>query len=163
MKQIFIRGMDFRTAEGKQVLFNGINVVCKDKEQGYFFPDLEHSFQAFQRKGFNLIRLGIFWDGVEPKPGEYDIEYLDKVKDAILLAEKYGLYVMLDMHQDLFARKYADGAPDWATLDEGAYHPEGCSMWYDAYLQSEAIIRAAVMSVQVSVKPSETLTVVIRG
>lgn len=143
MKQIFIQGMNFQTEDGKQVLFNGINVVCKDKAQGYFFPDLEQSFQTFQMKGFNLIRLGIFWDGVEPQPGEYDMEYLDKVKDTILLAEKYGLYVMLDMHQDLFARKYADGAPDWATLDEGAYHPEGCNMWYDAYLQSEAIIRAA--------------------
>lgn len=143
MEQIFINGMKFQTAEGKQVLFNGINVVCKDKGQGYIFLDLEKSFQAFQRMGFNLIRFGIFWDGVEPQPGEYDMEYLDKVKEAVLLAEKYGLYVMVDMHQDLFARKFIDGAPDWATLDEGAYHPEGCTMWYEAYLQSDAIIKAA--------------------
>lgn len=111
MRQIFINGMDFQTTDGKQVLFNGINVVCKDAEMGYFFPDLEKSFQAFQKKGFNLIRFGIFWDGVEPQPGQYDMEYLDKVKEAILLAEKYEMYVMVDMHQDLFARKYADGAP----------------------------------------------------
>ncbi len=143
MKQVYIKGMNFQTDDGKQVLFNGINVVCKDKAQGYFYPDLEKSFRAFRSMGFNLIRFGIFWDGVEPQPGKYDIEYLAKVKEAIILAEKYGLYVMLDMHQDLFARKYADGAPDWATLDEGAYHPEGCTMWYDAYLQSEAIIKAA--------------------
>lgn len=143
MEQIFINGMDFQNSDGKQVLFNGINVVCKDAGMGYFFPNLEKSFQAFQKKGFNLIRFGIFWDGVEPQPGQYDMEYLNQVKEAVLLAEKYGMYVMVDMHQDLFARKYADGAPDWATLDEGAYHPEGCNMWYDAYLQSEAIIRAA--------------------
>lgn len=143
MEQIFMNGMKFQTSDGKQVLFNGINVVCKDKAQGYFFPDLEKSFRAFRKMGFNLIRFGIFWDGVEPQPGEYDIEYLDKVKEAILLAEKYGLYVMVDMHQDLFARKFIDGAPDWATLDEGAYHPEGCTMWYEAYLQSDAIINAA--------------------
>lgn len=143
MERIFIKGMNFQTDDGKQVLFNGINVVCKDAAQGYFFPDLEKSFRAFWKMGFNLIRFGIFWDGVEPQPGKYDMEYLAKVKEAIMLAEKYGLYVMVDMHQDLFARKYADGAPDWATLDEGAYHPEGCTMWYDAYLQSEAIIKAA--------------------
>lgn len=143
MERIHINGMNFQTAEGKQVLFNGINVVCKDKEQGYFFPDLEESFRAFRKMGFNLIRFGIFWDGVEPEPGKYDMEYLDQVKDAVLLAEKYGLYVMIDMHQDLFARKFIDGAPDWATLDEGAYHPEGCTMWYEAYLQSDAIIKAA--------------------
>ena len=143
MKRIYIKGMNFQTEDGKQVLFNGINVVCKEKAQGYFFPDLEKKFLAFRNMGFNLIRFGIFWDGVEPQPGKYDMEYLAKVKEAITLAEKYGLYVMVDMHQDLFARKYADGAPDWATLDEGAYHPEGCTMWYDAYLQSEAIIKAA--------------------
>lgn len=143
MEQIYINDMDFQTADGKQVLFNGINVVCKNKEQGYFFPNLEKSFQAFRKMGFNLIRFGIFWDGVEPQPGKYDMEYLDQVKEAVLLAERYGLYVMVDMHQDLFARKFIDGAPDWATLDEGAYHPEGCTMWYEAYLQSDAIIKAA--------------------
>lgn len=143
MNQILIDGMNFRTSDGKQVLFNGINVVCKDQAQGYFFPNLEKSFKEFRKMGFNLIRFGIFWDGAEPQPGIYDIDYLKKVKDAVLLAAKYDLYVMIDMHQDLFARKYADGAPDWATLDENACHPEGCTMWYDAYLQSEAIIRAS--------------------
>ncbi len=142
MEQIFLDGMNFRTSKGTQILFNGINVVCKDKGQGYFFPDLETSFQAFQRMGFNLIRFGIFWDGVEPGPGQYDMNYLEKVKEAVTLAEMYGLYVLMDMHQDLFARKYADGAPDWATLDAGAYHPENCTMWYEAYLQSDAIIQA---------------------
>ena len=143
MQQIFIKGTKFQTSDGKLVLLNGINVVCKDKKQGYMFPDLEKAFRSFHRMGFNLIRFGIFWDGVEPQPGIYDMEYLKKVKDAIQLAGRYDLYVMVDMHQDLFAQKYADGAPDWATLDEGAYHPEGCTMWYDAYLQSEAIIKAA--------------------
>ena len=143
MERILIKGMNFQTSDGKQVLFNGINVVCKDRAQGYIFPDLDKSFRAFERMGFNLIRFGIFWDGVEPEPGKYDMDYLSRVRDAIGLAEKYGLYVIVDMHQDLFARKFMDGAPDWATLDEGAYHPEGCTMWYDAYLQSEAIIRAA--------------------
>lgn len=54
-----------------------------------------------------------------------------------------GIYVFLDMHQDLFSAKFIDGAPVWATLDEGLYHPENCSIWYDAYLKSPAIIKAA--------------------
>ena len=143
MEQITIRGMNFQTSDGRQILLNGINVVCKDKKLGYLFPNLEKSFRSFHEMGFNLIRFGIFWDGVEPQPGVYDMEYLKRVKDTIKLARKYDLYVMVDMHQDLFAQKYADGAPDWAALDEGAYHPAGCTMWYDAYLQSEAIIKAA--------------------
>ena len=120
MEQITIRGMNFQTSDGRQILLNGINVVCKDKKLGYLFPNLEKSFRSFHEMGFNLIRFGIFWDGVEPQPGVYDMEYLKRVKDTITLARKYDLYVMVDMHQDLFAQKYADGAPDWAALDEGA-------------------------------------------
>ena len=140
---IRIKGDCFVDHEGNQILFNGVNYVCKDPGQGYLFPAPERVFRRFREQGFNLIRLGIFWDGVEPQPGVYDHDYLQRVKDVIELARQNGLYVMLDMHQDLFSRKWGDGAPLWATLDEGAPHPESCTMWYDAYLQSEAIIRAA--------------------
>ncbi|MBO6157802.1 MAG: cellulase family glycosylhydrolase, partial [Firmicutes bacterium] len=97
----------------------------------------------FRHMGFNLIRFGIFWDGAEPEPGRIDREYLSRVKAYIQEAEKNGIYVMVDMHQDLFAQKYGDGAPDWACLDEGLPHPDNCRVWYEAYLSSEAIIRAA--------------------
>lgn len=143
MKKIFIQDDHFVDEDGRQVLFNGINVVCKEPEQGYLFSGLEDVFRNFSQMGFNLIRLGIFWDGVEPKPGVYDTAYLERVRDTVRLAEQYGLYTLLDMHQDLFSRKWGDGAPAWASLDEGMPHPESCTMWYDAYLQSEAIIRAA--------------------
>ena len=59
------------------------------------------------------------------------------------LAEENGIYIILDMHQDLFVQKYGDGAPDWACLDEGLPHPTDCVLWYDAYLRSEAVIKAA--------------------
>ena len=143
MDKIKIDGMRFVTESGKQVIFNGINMVCKDKAKGYIQPDLERLLSVYLQKGMNLLRFGIFWDGVEPEPGQYDMAYLARVKDCVRLAADYGFYVMLDMHQDLFARKYGDGAPDWATLDAGASHPEDCTMWYDAYLRSDAIIQAA--------------------
>ena len=51
-------------------------MVCKDPAKRYLYPNPEKYFEAFRRKGFNLIRFGIFWDGVEPGPGQYDMEYL---------------------------------------------------------------------------------------
>ena len=58
-------------------------------------------------------------------------------------AEKYGLYVFLDMHQDLYSCKYSDGAPEWATLtDERPHITEGNMVWSDAYITSPAIQRA---------------------
>jgi endoglycosylceramidase len=47
------------------------------------------------------------------------------------------------MHQDLFSAKFIDGAPEWATLDEGLEHPQNCTIWYEAYLTSPAVIKAA--------------------
>lgn len=141
--KIRIENDRFIDENGNQILFNGVNLVCKDKEAGYLFPDTELVFRRFREQGFNLIRLGIFWDGVEPQPGIYDKEYLRKVRETVDLAWKYGLFTLLDMHQDLFSCKWGDGAPAWAALDEGAPHPENCTMWYEAYLQSDAVINAA--------------------
>jgi len=42
------------------------------------------------------------------------------------------------MHQDLYSVKYSDGAPPWATLDEGRPHQPG-AVWSDAYYTSEAV------------------------
>lgn len=49
--------------------------------------------------------------------------------------------LILDMHQDLYSRKFDNGAPLWATLDDGAEHVTG-TIWSDAYLMSPAVQRA---------------------
>lgn len=143
MENIQLEGTRFVDKKGRQVLFHGVNVLARSRENNHFYPHLEQVFPYFRRMGYNLLRLGIFWDGAEPQPGQVDREYLEKVKSLVDQASAYGLYVILDMHQDLFAQKFIDGAPDWACLDEGLPHPENCTMWYMAYLSSEAIIRAA--------------------
>ena len=61
--KIRIENDRFIDENGNQILFNGVNLVCKDKEAGYLFPDTEPVFRRFREQGFNLIRLGIFWDG----------------------------------------------------------------------------------------------------
>lgn len=143
MEKIILKGTKFVNESGKQILFHGINVLCREASLGHFYPDFENAFPFFKRMGFNLLRFGIFWHGVEPQPGLYDMKYLNRVKEIVRMAEENGIYIMLDMHQDLFAQKYIDGAPDWACLDEGLYHPDNCTLWYNAYLESDAIIRAA--------------------
>ena len=143
MEKLFLKDMSFVTEDGKQVILHGVNVLCRGRETGHIYPNIEKSFPYFRRMGFNLMRYGIFWDAVEPQPGKLDYGYLNKVRDIVNLAEKNGIYIILDMHQDLFAQKFIDGAPDWACLDEGLPHPRDCMIWYEAYLTSEAIIKAA--------------------
>lgn len=143
MERILLKGTKFMNESGKEIILHGVNVLCREASLGHFYPGFENAFPFFKRMGFNLLRFGIFWHGVEPQPKVYDEAYLNRVKKIVNLAKEYDIYIILDMHQDLFAQKFIDGAPDWACLDEGLPHPENCTIWYNAYLESEAIIKAA--------------------
>jgi endoglycosylceramidase len=132
------RGRVFVDADGRQLTLHGINVINKDAGTGYMCALNEEIYRKMNRWGFNVVRLGILWDGLEPQPGQYNEEMFRCIDRNIAWAKKYGMYVVLDMHQDLYSVKYADGAPLWATLDEGKPHHTG-SIWSDAYLLSPAI------------------------
>jgi aryl-phospho-beta-D-glucosidase BglC (GH1 family) len=55
--------------------------------------------------GFNSVRFLVNWEGVEPlRRGEYDAAYLATVRKNVELANKYGIYMLIDMHQDSFSR-----------------------------------------------------------
>jgi len=141
VKKLMADGQRLVNEDGAQVILNGINLVCKDKSKGYVYPCDESLFAWFQGQGFNVIRLGLIWDGVEPEPGVYDDRYLARIKQQADWAARHGIYVFLDMHQDLYSLLYGDGAPPWATITDGLPHVEG-PMWSDAYLISPAVGRA---------------------
>jgi endoglycosylceramidase len=139
--QISVKGTTFVDSKGRQVIFNGINYVEKNPNVNYITKDSAATFTRFKNWGFNCIRLGVIWDGVEPEPGKYDEKYLDKIQEQVSWAAQNGLYVMLDMHQDLFSREFSDGAPKWATLTDGLPHATGF-IWSDSYFMSGAVQRA---------------------
>ena len=137
-KPVGIQGTKFIDGAGRQVLFNGINLVNKNPEEKYIDSNQKEIFRKFRTWGFNVVRLGIIWDGLEPEPGVYNEEYLKEIDKQIEYAKKNGIYVFLDMHQDLYSVRYADGAPEWATLHENKPHVTG-RIWSDAYLISPAV------------------------
>ncbi|WP_246581408.1 cellulase family glycosylhydrolase [Echinicola shivajiensis] len=123
---------------GRQVILNGINMANKSQKDNYIFQAGPEVYQNLKTMGFNTIRLILIWDGLEPEPGKYDESYIEEIDKMIKRAEDNGLFVVLDMHQDLYSSKYSDGAPAWATLDEGAPHYTG-DVWSDSYLISPAV------------------------
>ena len=137
-KPVSVSGTRFIDGNGRQILFNGINLVNKNPDEKYIYKNSDEIFKKFKLWGYNIVRLGIIWDGLEPDPGVYNEEYLKKIDKQIKYAEENGIYVFLDMHQDLYSVKYSDGAPEWATLDEGKPHVTG-AIWSDAYLISPAV------------------------
>lgn len=68
----------------------------------------------------------------------YDEKYLQQIDQLVNWATDAGLYVLLDMHQDLYGQKFSDGAPDWASLDQGLPHFHG-AVWSDSYMISPAV------------------------
>ena len=54
------------------------------------------------------------WEAVERTYGEYDFDYLDKVSDLINKLGAAGIYTLVDMHQDAFARlSCGEGFPNF--------------------------------------------------
>jgi len=135
---IKIEGRNFVDTHGRHVIFSGINFISKNPEEKYMPPQAQETFAKFRSWGFNCIRLGIIWDGLEPEPGEYNEEYLLEIDKRIQWAADNRIYVYLDMHQDLYGAKFSDGAPEWATLDEDKPHYSG-AVWSDSYLISPAV------------------------
>lgn len=123
---------------GRHVILNGINVISKSKERGYLVDADSTLYTKLRSWGFNAIRFGIIWDGIEPQPGVYNEEYLQGIDQHIQWAADNDIFVVLDMHQDLYSVLYSNGAPQWATLHEGKPHKMG-AIWSDAYMQSQAV------------------------
>lgn len=133
-----VEGQSFVDSEGRQIIFSGINFISKNPQENYMPLQGKETLIQFKNWGFNCIRLGIIWDGLEPEPGQYNEAYLKEIDERIQWAAENDIYVYLDMHQDLYGAKYSDGAPDWATLDEGQAHYKG-AVWSDSYLISPAV------------------------
>lgn len=136
---ISIQGQKFTDQQGRQVLLHGIGLVDKNPKNGYLeFLDPE-LFSKFREWGFNCVRLGVIWDGLEPEPGIYNKSYLQGIDQQVEYARQNNLYVFLDMHQDLFSVLFSDGAPEWATITDGSSHIDASEVWSDAYFTSPAI------------------------
>ncbi|KRA23011.1 hypothetical protein ASD65_00180 [Microbacterium sp. Root61] len=127
---------------GNQVLLRGVNVnQLVDFYQAR--PDVpvnrpltEDDYAGMAEQGFNVVRLNISWSALEPERGTLDPEYLGKITQAVEWAKDYGIYTVLDMHQDGWWNGATadgtvcrpgtdpmwgfDGAPEWATITDNA-------------------------------------------
>ena len=92
----------------------------------------EDQLKKMASYGFNCIRLIFTWSAIEPKRGQYDFAYIQKIKKVVEDAQKYGLLILVDLHQDAYSKfifsttddacefpqKGWDGAPQWAVFTD---------------------------------------------
>ena len=108
-------------ADGRAVILHGVNMVYKrppyhPAAAGFDGPDA----RFLARHGFNNVRLGIIYAGLEPQPGAYDRRYLRRIRETQELLARHRIYSLLDFHQDLYNERYTgEGWPEWAVLDDG--------------------------------------------
>ena len=150
MNTISVKGQSFIDDKGRQRIFNGINFVdknCLPDEDGvirYHTALHEETVSAIAAKGVNIVRLGMTWAGIEPEQGRYNTAYLDGVKEALRLCEKYGVYAFLDWHQDLYSYYccHGDGAPKWACAGDTDNVKDPIIIWATGYFLNKSVQRS---------------------
>jgi endoglycosylceramidase len=143
--------------EGRIVFFHGVNAVYKhppyvlyaDPGKPWNFSVADASLMA--RLGFNVVRLGITWSGLEPgtaaandpticspgKPADphqfnravFD-RYVNRVRATVALLGRFHIFTILDMHQDVYNRMFdGEGAPNWAVCTNGLLNVDRPGRW----------------------------------
>jgi hypothetical protein len=93
---------------------------------GHPFPleEADAHFERLARWGFTCLRFNITWEALEHEgPGIYDEAYLAYLVKLMKSAEKKGISLFIDPHQDVWSRwTGGDGAPAW-TLEKLGMDP----------------------------------------
>ena len=67
--------------------------------------------------GFNVVRLGVMWSGLEPEENYYNTTYITEIKKIVKALGNEGVYTIIDMHQDVFSRDFCgNGFPNWSSI-----------------------------------------------
>ena len=156
MQKLDMKGRWFVDESGRRVILRGVNLGgdCKvpwpdggtEHPSDFFdhrtvsfvgrpFPlaEADEHLARLKHWGFNCLRLLTTWEAVEHAgPGRHDEAYLDYFAEVSRRAGKFGLYVFIDFHQDVWSRMSGgDGAPGWTFeavgLDFTRFHAAGAA------------------------------------
>lgn len=123
---------------GRVIIPRGVNYAGSAKGPtglATTLEEIEVDAAHFRELGFNTIRFLIQWKNVEPVQGEYDLDYLAAVRERLDVLWEQGLYVVLDMHQDVYSPYFNfNGAPEWAVEDDGIPYVLQ-DQWFTNYMQ----------------------------
>ena len=143
------------------VILHGVNAVYKRPPyELYVDPGKPWNFDAsdaahMAELGFNVVRLGILWQGIEPgtlgpnnpkvctkgQPGdphqwnqEVADRYIQPVVQTVNLLASYHIYTLLDMHKDVYSQLFGgEGAPAWAVCTNGLPFKRAKGRWSNNY------------------------------
>ena len=107
------------------------------------------------RLGFNVVRLGMTWSGLEPgtapandpticdrgapvNPDQFNQavfnRYVSRLRATVDLLGRFHIYTILDMHQDVYNEQFeGEGAPSWAVCTNGVASVDPPGRWSLGY------------------------------
>ncbi|MGO9854186.1 MAG: cellulase family glycosylhydrolase [Acidimicrobiales bacterium] len=143
--------------EGRVVFFHGVDAVYKyPPYELYPAPGKPWNFSAadaslMARLGFNVVRLGMTWSGLEPgtarandpaicgrgaptDPHQFNQavfdRYVQRLRETVDLLGRFHIYTILDMHQDVYNEMFdGEGAPNWAVCTDGVPSVDPPGRW----------------------------------
>ncbi|MBX3192755.1 MAG: cellulase family glycosylhydrolase [Labilithrix sp.] len=137
-----VDGNAIRDPNGRTVILRGVNLAGAHKVKPYlssFGPD---EYTRIRKEwGMNVLRFLVSWTALEPTRGTFDDAYLDELEKRMGWARDAGVFVVLDMHQDLFGEGFlgGNGAPRWAC-DESRYAAfKPATPWFWGYLDANVM------------------------
>ena len=156
---------------GRVVMLHGVNAVYKlPPYELYPAPGQPWNLSAADARamaglGFDVVRLGILWQGLEPgtlgpdsravcapgAPGnarQFDAaqvaRYLARITATVDLLGRYHIYTLLDMHQDVYSQMFdGEGAPPWAVCTDGVPITLAAGRWSQNYADAATDIAYA--------------------
>jgi len=144
-------------SEGRVVFFHGVDAVYKYPPYELFpapgkawnLSTADASLMA--RLGFNVVRLGMTWAGLEPgtapandpaicargtptNPHQFNQavfnRYVSRLRTTVDLLGRFHIYTILDMHQDVYNKMFdGEGAPNWAVCTNGVASVDPPGRW----------------------------------
>ncbi|WP_249009987.1 cellulase family glycosylhydrolase [Conexibacter sp. DBS9H8] len=129
-------------AAGRVVIVHGFNMVYKLAPYYPAAAGFDSADAAFLKaNGFNAVRVGVIWKGLEPQPGVFDTAYLSQISDTVDMLARDGIVSLLDFHQDQLNEQFAgEGFPDWAIQTGGL--PNTHTAFSAGYLLNPALQHA---------------------
>lgn len=123
--------------QGRVLTLRGWNIEDKTHRGEQALSAItERHLRDLRAQGFGFARLLVFWDDLEPRPGQYSERYLRRIERVLDWAGRQDVRVVLDAHQDVFGPAFGHrGIPEWATRTDGlpfTPHPDD---WFAEYFE----------------------------
>jgi endoglycosylceramidase len=159
--KITVDGTRILDAQGREIILRGVNTGGRSKFPPFFpfpfqesglpeqasAPPFEDALDLYLDRveswGHNVLRLPFTWEAVEPTEAAYDATYLGRYTAVVDGAAARGLRVIVDFHQDVFARPYCgDGFPLWTLEQPVPDPPANCENWFMGYMTNDDVKNA---------------------